>query len=342
MILHLLPLVVDGCAYHRIEIPMVNLRGFSLAKSTVLDGIEDEHLKKISLVVMSRDSCIVDIDGQLARLKRFGIPYVLDIDDYWKLNKEHLAYEDFKQQAAPRWIKLMQGAAAVTTTNARLAGKIQFHNKNVIVVPNAIDTSQPEWEYIPRNEPEKIFGWVGGTHHLQDIEILKPVFSKLHAEKLVTLALGGWTIENKVFHIYEHWMSGGPGNPKYKRIRGEDVYNYGRIYDMMDACIVPLVQSKFTACKSSLKLIEAGFKGKPCIVSRVPPYTDDFTDKEVLFCDTVQDWYANIMKLYNNPNLLFDYKQALRESVQRFEIKKVNHTREQLYSQIIQHGRGQN
>lgn len=335
MILHLIPEKVDGCSYHRIEVPMHNLKGFDLAQSTVLDGVDDESLKKISLVVFSRDSVVSDVTGQIERLNKFKIPYVVDIDDYWKLNKEHLAYKGFKEVTRVRLEQLMKGAAAVTTTSARLAAKIKNHNNNVVVIPNALMACEPQWHYKQRPVGDPVFGWVGGTHHLSDIELLLPCFKEVHQNGQLTLALGGWSLENEVFHIYEHWMSAAGRYKKYKRIKGESVYNYGHIYDFMDVCLVPLLESKFTACKSPLKLIEAGFKSKACIVSRVAPYTDDFTDKEVLFVDDKAGWYPAMQKLYKNPNLLFDYKEALSEKVQQFEIGKVNHIREQLYTTIL-------
>lgn len=334
MILHLIPEQVDGCAYHRIEIPMHNLEGFERAQSTVLDGIEDELLKRVSLVVMSRDSCVSDATGQIERLKRLNIPYVVDIDDYWKLNKEHLLYKTF-DETANRWIELMKGAAAVTTTHARLAGKIQHHNKNVVVVPNAIDVHQPQWKYVQKQFDAPTFGWVGGTHHLPDLEIMKPAFHQMVVEDKLQIVLGGWSATNDVYKIYEYWMTGGGKYEKYRRVKGEDVYNYGLIYDFMDVCIVPLLESKFTACKSNLKLLEAGFKGKACIVSRVAPYIDDFTDKEVLFVDTKYDWYKQMLSMHENKTLIFDKREALTEKVQEYEIKKINPIREQLYNTII-------
>ena len=335
MILHLIPTDVDGCLYHRVEVPMHNLKGFELAQTTVLDGVNDEDLQKCSLVVMSRDSAMYDVAGQIKRLKKFKIPYVVDIDDYWKLNKEHLAYDDFKKETRQRWEMLMKSADAVTTTTGRLAKKIENHNKNVVVVPNALDTNQPQWNLIEREIDIPVFGWVGGTHHIPDIEILKNTFLELHKDDKVWLALGGWTAENQVYHIFEHWMTNGGQYQKYKRIKGESVYNYGHLYDFIDVCIVPLLESAFTSCKSSLKIIEAGFKGKPCIASKVAPFIDDFTDKEVLFVDTRYDWYKAINTLHDNPEMLFSYKSSLMERVKDFEIKKVNHIREQLYTTLI-------
>lgn len=333
MILHLLPNEPDGCSYHRIEIPMHNLQGFDLAQSSILDGISDSDLQKTSLIVMSRDSCVSDVTGQIKRLKKLGIPYVVDFDDYWKLNKEHLLYKDFKV-IADRWIELMKGASAVTTTNSRLAGKIQFHNKNVIVCPNALDETQPQWAKRKKENEIPVFGYMGGSHHLPDLQIMVECFKEIHKTDFINLALGGWNEGNEVYKIYEWWMTGGK-YAKYKRIKGENVYNYGLIYDFVDVSLVPLLESKFTACKSNLKLIEAGFKGCAVISSKCPPYTDEFTDKEVVFVEFKSDWFPAIKDLHENPEKLFDYKESLKEKAKNYEIKKVNPIREQLYKSII-------
>lgn len=330
MILHLIPESVDGCAYHRVEVPSHNLKGFKLAQTQVLDGVSDEDLKKMSLVVFNRDSTIAEPEKQIKRLRKMGIPYVMDIDDYWELDKHHLGYKEFKNNIGQRITTLLKGAHTVTTTHARLARKVERINKNIVVVPNAIDSKQTQWkpnEYITDNP---VFGWVGGVHHIKDVELLRPAFHVIHQEKKVNLALGGFT-PNDVYMLFDNWFSNAHTYPHYKRIASTDVYNYGNIYNSIDVALVPLLDTKFNACKSNLKLLEAGFKGLPAICSRVAPYTDDFKD-EVLFVD---DWYEGIMKLRNNPEMLFDYKNKLAEKVKDYEIQKVNIIREQLYTTII-------
>lgn len=331
MILHLVPENVDGCAYHRIQIPMHNLKGFDLAQSTVLDGVSDEDLKKVSVVVMNRDGCVFDVDKQISRLKRFNIPLVVDIDDFWELDKHHIIHKHYKDVVSYRIIKLLKAAAAVITTHSRLARKIDRYNKNVVVAPNALDKSQSQWEAVYNDHPSPRFGWVGGIHHIEDIRLLRPAFAKIHEEDKIHLALGGFT-PNDVYMVFNSWFSNGGKYGKYKCINSQDVYNYGNIYNTLDVCLVPLIDTKFNNCKSNLKILEAGFKGKAVIVSRVAPYTDDFTDKEVLFTD---DWYSSINILHENPQMTIDYRDALNERVKDFEIKKINIVREQLYTTLL-------
>lgn len=334
MILHLIPDNVDGCAYHRVLVPSHNLDGFDLAQTTFVDGIEDEDLKKMALVVFNRDSGVAEPEKQIKRLRRLKIPYVMDVDDLWETDKTHLLYKHFKLQGAQRITTLLKGAHTVTTTNARLARKVERFNRNVVVVPNAIDKKQDQWNENKYITESPVFGWVGGIHHIADVDSLRDAFARIHIEKKVNLALGGFT-NNEVYMAFDNWFSNNQTYPHYKRIGATDVYNYGNIYNSIDVALIPLLESKFNACKSNLKLLEAGAKGLPAICSRVAPYTDDFTDKEVLFVDGRSGWYDAIMKMNNEPQLLFDYKSALSEKVKEYEIEKINVIRKQLYNRII-------
>ena len=45
-----------------------------------------------------------------------------------------------------------------------------------------------------------------------------------------------------------------------------------KFYQNKGICLIPLESNKFTACKSNLKMLEAGWAKKPVIVSGVHPY----------------------------------------------------------------------
>lgn len=334
MILHLIPENVDGCAYHRVVIPMHNLSGLELAQTTFVDGIEDKDLEKITLVVFNRDCGVSEIDKQIKRLKRLNIPYVMDIDDFWSLDKKHILHKNYKESGADRLIKLFKSAAAVTTTHQRLANKVKKYNDKVFVIPNTLDAKQTQWESIKTNNPSPRFGWVGGVHHIEDIRLLVPAIKQIHQEDKVHLALGGFTL-NDVYYAFDNLFSNAGRYSKYKRIDSHDVFNYGNIYNTIDVCLIPLVDNKFNNCKSNLKILEAGYKGKACIVSRCAPYIDDFTDEEVLFVDENLSWYDAIMLMQNSPSLVNGYADKLSNKVRReFDIKNVNYLRENLYKSL--------
>jgi glycosyltransferase involved in cell wall biosynthesis len=62
----------------------------------------------------------------------------------------------------------------VTTTTQIFAKEISKYNKNVIVIPNAIDPSEPQFQYKEIKTDKKLrFGWLGGSSHLHDLGLMK-------------------------------------------------------------------------------------------------------------------------------------------------------------------------
>ena len=65
-----------------------------------------------------------------------------------------------------------------------------------------------------KNFKEPVVGWVGGVHHLADIQQLEGTFKRIHKADKITLALGGWTL-NEFYAAFEMWFT---DSGKYKSI----------------------------------------------------------------------------------------------------------------------------
>ena len=73
----------------------------------------------------------------------------------------------------------MKVADYVTTTTEIFANEIRKFNKNVIVLPNAIDPKEPQFNQ-PTPTSDKIrVGWLGGSSHLHDLKLLDNMVNKL-------------------------------------------------------------------------------------------------------------------------------------------------------------------
>lgn len=113
-------------------------------------------------------------------LKSLGIIFIADIDDYWLPTKEHPIHQlIIENKMHLKIIENLKAADYVTTTTEIFANEIRKFNKNVFVLPNAIDPSESQF-----NEPtlpsEKIrVGWLGGSSHLHDLKLLDGTISKL-------------------------------------------------------------------------------------------------------------------------------------------------------------------
>lgn len=109
-------------------------------------------------------------------LKKRGIKVVMDIDDFWNVDQRHPMYEQIKKQnIAEKKVLFLKAADYVTCTTDFFANEIKkrLGVKNVIVFPNAVDETEPQFQPNPIKSDKVRFGWLGGSSHLYDIELMK-------------------------------------------------------------------------------------------------------------------------------------------------------------------------
>lgn len=113
-------------------------------------------------------------------LNSLGVITVCDIDDYWMPGKEHPIHDIIKINKINEKITAnLKVAKYVSTTTELFASEIMKLNKNVVVFPNAINPNEPQFKE-PNEESDKLrVGWLGGSSHLHDIQLLDQGFSKL-------------------------------------------------------------------------------------------------------------------------------------------------------------------
>jgi glycosyltransferase involved in cell wall biosynthesis len=116
----------------------------------------------------------------IAKLKSWGIITICDIDDYWMPGKEHPIHDIIKvNKINEKIVASLKAADYVTTTTTIFADEIKQHNKNVVVFPNAINPNEAQFkEKTPESDRLRI-GWLGGSSHLHDLQLLDQSFSKL-------------------------------------------------------------------------------------------------------------------------------------------------------------------
>ena len=116
----------------------------------------------------------------IQKLNTMGIITVCDIDDYLMPGKEHPIHEIIMfNKINEKIVANLKVAKYVTTTTTLFADEIRKYNKNVFVLPNAINPNEPQFKE-PTLESDRLrFGWLGGSSHLHDIQILNEGFNKL-------------------------------------------------------------------------------------------------------------------------------------------------------------------
>ena len=112
-------------------------------------------------------------------LKSLGIIVIVDLDDYWLPGKEHPIHSLIVQDRIHEKIMAnLKEASFVTTTTTIFADEIKKINKNVVVLPNAINPTEPQFNQ-PTEESDRLrIGWLGGSSHLHDLKLLEGFVSK--------------------------------------------------------------------------------------------------------------------------------------------------------------------
>jgi glycosyltransferase involved in cell wall biosynthesis len=109
----------------------------------------------------------------IQKLNSLGLITICDIDDYWMPGKEHPIHDIIRVNKINEKITAnLRVSKYVTTTTTLFADEIKRLNKNVVVFPNAINPNEPQFKE-PTLESDRLrVGWLGGSSHLHDLQLL--------------------------------------------------------------------------------------------------------------------------------------------------------------------------
>lgn len=122
----------------------------------------------------------------ITNLKKLGLKVIVDTDDYWHLDPSHGLYEQVKKEGIPAvMINCLKMADLVTVPTEILANEVKQYNKNVVVLANAIDPNEEQFKPKPTESEKVRIGWLGGSSHIKDIELLQGLsnLGELHKDK---------------------------------------------------------------------------------------------------------------------------------------------------------------
>jgi|TARA_R110000803_G_scaffold76649_3_gene141352 glycosyltransferase involved in cell wall biosynthesis len=178
-----------GVGYYRSTVPHINLQ--KLFPDDVHVDIDydpqyknDKWLKQYDIIHYHRTfGPFEEIDETMATLERLGIPSIMDLDDHWAPGQHHPAYRIIKENKLDEKLsKNLRAADNITTTTSVFAQEMKKFSKNVFVIPNAIDPKEKQYTPDPKPSERIRIGWLGGSSHLKDLEILSGLVGKLKSD----------------------------------------------------------------------------------------------------------------------------------------------------------------
>jgi glycosyltransferase involved in cell wall biosynthesis len=167
---------------------------------------DDEWLKQYDVIHYHRTlGSYEQMEILLRHLDNLGIKTVMDLDDYWAPDNKHPAYHIIKRNNLDVKIKNnLKLARNITTTTPIFKSEIKKLNRNVHVLPNAIDPTEKQYRINPTTSNKIRIGWLGGSSHLYDLKLLEGMVSKLKSDGLldkIQFVVCGFDIRGKVTQI---------------------------------------------------------------------------------------------------------------------------------------------
>jgi len=312
--------IKSGVDYHRIARPIRHLEEKGLIEARYWHkgsenisetGMPKDDLEWATHFFFSRQPGVnVPVFAFFTLLKHFGVRVVVDQDDSFNLPEWHTSKKAYDDGYVDRMIDSTKLADEVWTTNETLAEELKVYNSNVHIIPNSIAHTDPQWK-LPKSKGKKglRFGYLGAQHHLRDLE-----WSGIDLSGLEGYSTGG---KASAYEAY-----GDALNAKY-HIDSMSPHDYGKMYSVLDVSLVPLEPTPFAACKSNLKLLEAGFSKTAAICTNTPPY-GEFADC-VVYVEPGDDWNEVIRSMTKR-----DVKRralALNKAVQVYSMDAINELR---------------
>jgi len=211
------------------------------------------------------------------------------------------------EDLANRVLHLARSAHCVTVSSRALKTKLGMHNRNVVLVPNALDADL--WQMrgkAPRaldpavsSDGRRVrIGYVGTPTHDQDLALVAEVITGLQERypgRLDVQVIGGFGQKKNIFGSVISLPTANDYPTFVRWLRTNMCWDIG---------IIPLASNSFNANKSYLKFLECGALGMALICSRNPEYSTVVRHGEngLLVANDAAEWDAALTKLITDPH----------------------------------------
>lgn len=314
-----------GVYYFRTMTPALQIdtyhnEDFEIELNQNVNWSDKEYLKKFNIIHSHRQfGPFEENDSFFEFCKKNSIITIMDLDDNPVLNIHHPMYNLMKTDKLDvKIFDTVRRCDAITTTTDYFASILRKYNPNVIALNNGVNSEiMPQFNF-KRKESEKIrIGWVGGSSHGKDIDMLKSLFqitsSNQEIQDKITISLHGFDLRGAINNLTPN-----PELIKECVSRGISVQHILKQYSESNGIL-----DKINIIPNDLKLKykdtfiinnNRGIKPEESIWT---VYENIFTDNYKLIND---DKYVSFLKEFKDETYPGEENQTYR----RFFTKKIN------------------
>lgn len=237
--------------------------------------------------------------------KKYGFKIIVDTDDWWYVPKDHPKYEFWSQSNVPLQImQHMMNADAVTVTHSDLLSIVP--NKNVYVLPNAINYGHGQFEYKEQKSSDRVRLLYASTiMNYTNTSIIANAMKKLSDLNIEVVIAGHH--ESPFFDILVKNLTA--GKIPHRFTPWADSESYMSNYEG-DIGIIPSKPTDFNMYKSNLKVLEYAALKIPVVVSENKPYMGlpvNYFTGENSFVDQIRALVQDAQLRKENGERLYKY-----------------------------------
>lgn len=304
--------VSHGLLYQRLRIPFrkLNPDKFEWQFTTFSDQFV-HYDNRTDIFVLMHPSMHEELE-LIEGLKKAGKRVIVDIDDL--LTDVPCSHPESDQLMHCKWTvpEILLRASYVTTSTQSLANVYGHLNKNISVIPNALDTELIPEDYKPiKHKYHTGFtaGWCGGKTHqddqyefvfgLEKFLIENPEarahFKGLMPQRLASQFGSRCFFDPKLMHYleYHQWLGTVPWN----------------------VCLVGLSNHPFNDAKSDLRFIECARHGIPVIASPRSDFMPHVDNGLALVAHSNDQFYTQLNWMLEHPKQSKEIGEAARQYV---------------------------
>jgi glycosyltransferase involved in cell wall biosynthesis len=303
--------------YQDEKMPSSRIRIFNLLPEVQKEGIHScavcypkTIFEKIRLLKKMKQFDIVYVQKKLlslfdtALLRRFAKKLIFDFDDAIYYRQD--TYEVLESKS--RYLKfkyLVQNVDLIVAGNKTLSDYASQFNKNVVVIPSAVETADIPIKDYAAVDNNIIIGWVGGKGNLHHLKMLFPIFQRLSLDYRIQVNI----LCNASIEI---------PSVKIKCIPWK-LETQAQEIALFDIGVMPLPNNKWTQGKCGYKALQYMAASVPPVVSDVGINRDIVEhSKEGLVVSSLNGFYDAIKALIDDKDKRKEMGLNARKKIEKF------------------------
>jgi hypothetical protein len=283
----------SGVTFHRLMTKFIYL-GENYDIDTVMESDISKYTKedydKFDFFISNRHFAKLTADSEslIKLIKSSSCKLILDMDDHYQLNKEHLlyvGYEPFKKDI----ILCLKEADYIFVTHEHMLNTFSkdfnISKDKFLISPNCIDITQDQFKPTTNNISDRIkFGFAGSVTHFDDVlSLYEPIYQHIVGtnKDKIEINYGGYIKGDVVSEAIAGILSAKGKADEYQFQFSPilKLTEYANFYKNINVGLVPLIKNDFNIMKSNLKVLEIGAHKRGLICQNIHPYSDILTPK---------------------------------------------------------------